>query len=82
MESSDVGSCLQNLGVTDSDEFFEGCSGVNEEFSRIKKAYFKRVLATHPDKGGDAEEFRRVQTSFEVLRGVSASSYPIPIGLH
>ncbi|CAM9858671.1 unnamed protein product [Chrysoparadoxa australica] len=42
--------------------------GLPEQFTAIKKAYFRRVLECHPDKGGDAEEFREVQASFEVLR--------------
>lgn len=33
----------------------------------IKAAYRKRVLQTHPNKGGDAEEFRRVQEAYERL---------------
>eukprot|EP00955_Chlamydomonas_euryale_P097337 365069-Chlamydomonas_euryale.AAC.12 len=34
------------------------------------QAYFKKVLATHPDKGGDAAEFRALQAAFEVLRSM------------
>ena len=34
----------------------------------IRRAYHRKVLATHPDKGGDAREFRDVQSAFEVLR--------------
>ena len=30
----------------------------------------KRALATHPDKGGDSEAFREVQTSYEVIREI------------
>mmetsp|Transcript_15394 Transcript_15394/g.27515 ORF Transcript_15394/g.27515 Transcript_15394/m.27515 type:complete len:147 (-) Transcript_15394:262-702(-) len=33
----------------------------------VKAAYRLRVLQTHPDKGGSAEEFRLVQTAFESL---------------
>ena len=32
----------------------------------IRRAYHRKVLATHPDKGGDAQEFRDVQSAFEV----------------
>lgn len=31
----------------------------------IKRAYRKRALETHPDHGGDAEAFRRVQHAYE-----------------
>lgn len=33
----------------------------------IKRAYRKRALETHPDRGGDAEAFRAVQRAFEQL---------------
>lgn len=47
---------------------FDDCTNLEEEFKIIKKAYFKKVLECHPDKGGDEEQFRHVQTSFEVVR--------------
>ena len=51
MEDEDMGgdlqSCLASLGV--SAETLEVCgSDVDEEFKAIKKAYFKRILETHP----------------------------------
>ena len=33
----------------------------------IKRAYKKRALETHPDRGGDPDVFRRVQRAFERL---------------
>ncbi len=39
----------------------------NAAEAKIKKAYRKRVLATHPDRGGDAAEFQAVQTAYDVL---------------
>lgn len=33
----------------------------------IKKAYFSKAKELHPDKGGDAEEFKKVQKAYEVL---------------
>ena len=35
--------------------------------SDIRKAYKKRALQTHPDKGGDEEEFKRVGAAYAVL---------------
>ncbi len=39
--------------------------------SEIKKAYFKKVLQVHPDKGGSNDEFRMVQQAYEVLRDIN-----------
>ena len=59
---------LGTLGVIMS--ALERCEGdMDTEWKVIKKAWFKRVRATHPDKGGDPAEFRMAQTAFEVLRG-------------
>ena len=33
----------------------------------IKKAFRERALETHPDKGGDVEEFRKVREAYENL---------------
>lgn len=33
----------------------------------LKQAYKKRALATHPDCGGTSEDFREVQTAYQVL---------------
>ena len=64
MKKHNIRDCLAIIGDID----FEGCDDIAEEFSRIKKAYYKNVLQSHPDKGGDAAVFREVQTAFEVLR--------------
>ena len=61
-----VGSCLSSIGVDTA--ALGACQGLQQEFGFIKKAYFKRVLACHPDKGGDPAVFRDVQGAFEVLR--------------
>lgn len=34
----------------------------------ITKAYRKRAMETHPDRGGDPEEFRQVEQAYKVLR--------------
>ena len=35
--------------------------------AEIKRAYRKAAIASHPDKGGDAEKFKAVAEAFEVL---------------
>ena len=61
-----IRKCLDTLGVVS--DLLADCSTIQEEFSKIKKEYFRKALSSHPDKGGDADVFRDVQTSFEVLR--------------
>lgn len=45
--------------------------GVSENASadEVKKAYKQRALETHPDQGGNQEEFLKVQEAWEVLSG-------------
>lgn len=45
--------------------------GVSENATaeEVKKAYKKRALETHPDQGGNQEEFLKVQEAWEVLSG-------------
>lgn len=33
----------------------------------VKRAFRKRALETHPDHGGEAEQFRKVQAAYEKL---------------
>lgn len=63
-----IADCLTTLGV--SLEALGSCLGLGEEFAVLKKAYFKSALAKHPDKGGDAAEFRKVHDAFEALRSL------------
>jgi len=63
-----IADCLTTLGVPL--ESLGSCLGLHEEFAVLKKAYFKSALAKHPDKGGDAAEFRKVHDAFEALRSL------------
>eukprot|EP00928_Gymnodinium_smaydae_P009578 TRINITY_DN1358_c0_g2_i1.p1 TRINITY_DN1358_c0_g2~~TRINITY_DN1358_c0_g2_i1.p1 ORF type:complete len:480 (+),score=70.28 TRINITY_DN1358_c0_g2_i1:104-1543(+) len=65
---STIKDCLTTLGVPASG--LSSCAGFHAEWALIKKGYFKKVLSSHPDKGGDPAVFRDVQTSFEVLRKI------------
>ena len=62
-----VKSHLESLGLSRADV---ADLDIQLGFSRIKSVYFKRALATHPDKGGDAVAFRAVQEAWEVLRAL------------
>lgn len=63
-----IKDCLTTISVATSG--LSTCTGLNAEWAFIKKGYFKKILTSHPDKGGDPAVFRDVQTSFEVLRKV------------
>eukprot|EP00927_Polykrikos_kofoidii_P083022 TRINITY_DN8408_c0_g1_i5.p1 TRINITY_DN8408_c0_g1~~TRINITY_DN8408_c0_g1_i5.p1 ORF type:complete len:135 (-),score=13.57 TRINITY_DN8408_c0_g1_i5:694-1098(-) len=39
----------------------------------VKAAFRRRALETHPDKGGSADEFRRVREAFEVFSRAAES---------
>uniref|UniRef100_A0A7S1QYY0 J domain-containing protein n=1 Tax=Neobodo designis TaxID=312471 RepID=A0A7S1QYY0_NEODS len=59
---------LQSSGSGKKRDYYEvlGVSrGASE--SDLKKAYRKRAMATHPDKGGDKEEFAAVSEAYECL---------------
>ena len=62
-----IARCLESIDV-DPTTHFAAVANVDDEWKLVKKAYYKKALATHPDKGGDAAEFRDVQSAFEVLR--------------
>jgi len=60
-------SCLGDLDITGA-TVFDNCDNTDDEFKLIKKNWRKKVLAEHPDKGGDPDKFRTTNASFEVLR--------------
>ena len=55
--SMDISTACRVLGVTRS-------SSVEE----IKKAYKEQALKSHPDKGGDKQQFQRVSEAFQTLK--------------
>ena len=52
----------------DNKEFYD-ILGIEQNASAddIRKAYRKKVVKAHPDKGGDVEEFKKLQAAYEVL---------------
>lgn len=40
----------------------------NADPSQIKKSYRKLALLHHPDKGGDAEKFKKIQGAYDILK--------------
>ena len=59
--------CLDVLGA-DAEEMAAAEGDLKKEMKAVKKAYLRKVLEVHPDKGGSEEAFREVQACFEVLR--------------
>jgi len=56
-EPADTTELYKVLGV-------EKTAGQDE----IRKAYRKLAIKNHPDKGGDPEEFKKIQAAYEVLK--------------
>ena len=67
--SRTVAACLASIGLEPA-ALSSGGGDLTEEWSIIKRAYFKTALKAHPDKGGDAATFREVQSSFDALRAL------------
>ncbi|KAH8095967.1 hypothetical protein JL720_3304 [Aureococcus anophagefferens] len=63
-----IAKCLESMDV-DSSSAFVACGNIDEEWKLVKKAYYKKILVAHPDKGGDVRGVREVNVAFEVLRG-------------
>jgi hypothetical protein len=58
-----IRECLLDIGI-DEAAIFVDCDSLDSEFKILKKAYFKKVLVVHPDKGGTAATFRKTQAAF------------------
>ena len=53
----------------DNNEYYE-ILGVDKNATpaQIKKAFRKLAMKEHPDRGGDEEKFKKIQTAYEVLQ--------------
>ena len=62
-----IARCLESCAV-DATTAFVSCGDVAEEFKVIRRAYHRKVLATHPDKtNGESGAFLAVGEAFRVL---------------
>lgn len=48
--------------------------GVTEDLEVIRKAFRRRSMETHPDRGGSAEEFAAVKDAYAVLLSQSSEA--------
>ena len=67
--ASPVGRAYDVLGISRGDDFY-GIASVRQDLtlSELKKAFHKQALKHHPDKGGDIEEFNKVQAAYDLLK--------------
>ncbi len=71
------GAFAERMGIDEArrvvaDDSPYGILGVTDQatWDEIKSAYRKLVMQHHPDKGGDAAAFRRIQGAYEVLEHI------------
>lgn len=62
------GGMRRPRGPVDNEKFYK-ILGVEKdaELNEIKKAYKKKALKEHPDRGGDEEKFKQISRAHEVL---------------
>ena len=55
-------------GPVDNEEYYK-ILGVEKDATpaQIKKAYRKKAIKNHPDKGGDAELFKQISVAYDTL---------------
>ncbi len=67
--ASPVGRAYDVLGLSKGSDF-SGIASVRQDLtlSELKKAFHKQALKHHPDKGGDIEEFKKIQAAYDLLK--------------
>ena len=63
-----MGKSLKEMYVIVGVPPFDSSTSLEDHFRLVKKSYRAKALKHHPDKGGDPEDFRILQTAFEYLR--------------
>ena len=62
---------------TETESFDEACAVLGVEpdasFEEVKRVYAVKAQYAHPDHGGDAERFKRIQKAYEFIGKVKAS---------
>mmetsp|Transcript_6153 Transcript_6153/g.9572 ORF Transcript_6153/g.9572 Transcript_6153/m.9572 type:complete len:533 (+) Transcript_6153:27-1625(+) len=66
--SQTIRDCLNAIGVDVSQ--LQDRASLADEFRLVKNKYLRAILVAHPDRGGDAAKFRKVRTSFQLLREI------------
>ena len=68
-----VGGLVPTKG-TDQEDFEQSCAVLGVEPSasleEVEKVYRVKVQFAHPDKGGEADRFKRIQKAYEYIRKV------------
>lgn len=70
------GSPPRGFNQASQDDSLYKILGVDSQSSStdIKKAYRRKAMHLHPDKGGDEEEFKRLNEAYEILSDESSRS--------
>jgi len=63
-----MGGPPRRQAPADTDKFYN-LLGVEKKatHAQIKKAYHKKALKEHPDKGGDPEKFKEITAAYDAL---------------